>query len=104
MLRVGRIPYLNCEPFFSPLRGVDLVPLNPRARPGSEPPPALERGGFRAALGGPRQSVRRRAPHRRSGDPRAEAGPPLLSRDGPRKRVGAVDGASLPLCPPGGGG
>src|SRR3990172_2177273 len=31
MLRVGRIPYLNCEPFFSHLRGVDLVPLNPRA-------------------------------------------------------------------------
>ena len=31
MLRVGRIPYLNCEPFFSHLRGFDLVPLNPRA-------------------------------------------------------------------------
>jgi chorismate dehydratase len=31
MLRVGRIPYLNCEPFFSHLRGFDLVPLHPRA-------------------------------------------------------------------------
>lgn len=31
MLRVGRIPYLNCEPFFAHLRGCELVPLAPRA-------------------------------------------------------------------------
>jgi chorismate dehydratase len=31
MLKVGCIPYLNCEPFFSHLRGFELVPLNPRA-------------------------------------------------------------------------
>lgn len=31
MLRVGRIPYLNCEPFFAHLTGVDTVPLVPRA-------------------------------------------------------------------------
>lgn len=31
MLRVGCIPYLNCEPFFSHLRGVDLISLTPRA-------------------------------------------------------------------------
>ncbi len=30
MLRVGCIPYLNCEPFFFHLRGVKRVPLNPR--------------------------------------------------------------------------
>lgn len=31
MLRIGRIPYLNCEPFFARLRGdVSLVPLHPR--------------------------------------------------------------------------
>ncbi len=30
MLRVGRIPYLNCEPFFHRLTGVDLVDLIPR--------------------------------------------------------------------------
>ena len=30
MLRVGRIPYLNCEPFFARLGGVEHVPLNPR--------------------------------------------------------------------------
>ena len=30
MLRVGRIPYLNCEPFFARLEGIDLVPLHPR--------------------------------------------------------------------------
>ena len=30
MLRVGRIPYLNCEPFFHRLEGVDLVDLIPR--------------------------------------------------------------------------
>lgn len=30
MLRVGRIPYLNCEPFFHRLAGVDLVDLIPR--------------------------------------------------------------------------
>jgi len=30
MLRVGRIPYLNCEPFFHGLRGVELVDLIPR--------------------------------------------------------------------------
>ena len=27
MLRVGRIPYLNCEPFFHRLEGVQLVDL-----------------------------------------------------------------------------
>ena len=31
MLKVGRIPYLNCEPFFAHLRGYDLIPLTPRA-------------------------------------------------------------------------
>jgi len=31
VLRVGRIPYLNCEPFFAHLRGYDLIPLTPRA-------------------------------------------------------------------------
>lgn len=31
MLRVGRIPYLNCEPFFHRLPGVQLVDLIPRA-------------------------------------------------------------------------
>lgn len=31
MLRVGRIPYLNCEPFFAHLSGFELLPLNPRA-------------------------------------------------------------------------
>ena len=30
MLRIGRIPYLNCEPFFARLGGVELVALNPR--------------------------------------------------------------------------
>jgi chorismate dehydratase len=30
MLRVGRIPYLNCEPFFARLAGVESVPLTPR--------------------------------------------------------------------------
>ena len=30
MLRVGRIPYLNCEPFFHRLAGVELVDLMPR--------------------------------------------------------------------------
>ena len=31
MLRIGRIPYLNCEPFFARLGpGVELVPLDPR--------------------------------------------------------------------------
>lgn len=30
MLRVGRIPYLNCEPFFHQLSGVELVDLIPR--------------------------------------------------------------------------
>ena len=30
MLRVGRIPYLNCEPFFHRLEGVELVDLIPR--------------------------------------------------------------------------
>jgi chorismate dehydratase len=30
VLRVGRIPYLNCEPFFHRLRGVELVDLIPR--------------------------------------------------------------------------
>ncbi len=30
MVRVGRIPYLNCEPFFARLEGLDLVSLNPR--------------------------------------------------------------------------
>jgi chorismate dehydratase len=30
MLRVGRIPYLNCEPFFYRLAGVELVDLIPR--------------------------------------------------------------------------
>ena len=30
MLRVGRIPYLNCEPFFHRLAGVELVDLIPR--------------------------------------------------------------------------
>jgi chorismate dehydratase len=30
MLRVGRIPYLNCEPFFHRLGGVELVDLIPR--------------------------------------------------------------------------
>ncbi len=30
-VRVGRIPYLNCEPFFAHLSGFGLTPLNPRA-------------------------------------------------------------------------
>ena len=30
MLRVGRIPYLNCEPFFHRLEGAELVDLIPR--------------------------------------------------------------------------
>jgi chorismate dehydratase len=30
VLRVGRIPYLNCEPFFHRLTGVELVDLIPR--------------------------------------------------------------------------
>lgn len=30
MLRIGRIPYLNCEPFFHRLRGHELVDLTPR--------------------------------------------------------------------------
>jgi chorismate dehydratase len=30
VLRVGRIPYLNCEPFFHRLQGVELVDLIPR--------------------------------------------------------------------------
>ena len=30
MLRVGRIPYLNCEPFFHRLAGMELVDLIPR--------------------------------------------------------------------------
>ncbi len=29
-VKIGRIPYLNCEPFFAWLDGVELVPLNPR--------------------------------------------------------------------------
>jgi chorismate dehydratase len=29
-MRVGRIPYLNCEPFFHRLQGVELVDLTPR--------------------------------------------------------------------------
>ena len=30
MLRVGRIPYLNCEPFFAPARPASSTwPLNP---------------------------------------------------------------------------
>jgi predicted solute-binding protein len=31
MLRIGRIPYLNCEPFFTHLTGVELVSHTPRA-------------------------------------------------------------------------
>lgn len=31
MLRVGSIPYLNCEPFFAHLAGFELRPLTPRA-------------------------------------------------------------------------
>ena len=31
MLRIGRIPYLNCEPFFTHLTGVKLVSYTPRA-------------------------------------------------------------------------
>lgn len=31
MLRVGQIPYLNCEPFYAHLTGVTLTPLTPRA-------------------------------------------------------------------------
>ena len=31
MLRIGQIPYLNCEPFFTHLAGVKLIPLTPRA-------------------------------------------------------------------------
>lgn len=30
MLKVGQIPYLNCEPFFARLDGVERVPLTPR--------------------------------------------------------------------------
>jgi chorismate dehydratase len=30
VLRIGQIPYLNCEPFFAHLDGVELVPLTPR--------------------------------------------------------------------------
>ncbi|MFQ5946433.1 MAG: MqnA/MqnD/SBP family protein, partial [Anaerolineae bacterium] len=30
MLKVGHIPYLNCEPFFAHLSGFDLVRLAPR--------------------------------------------------------------------------
>jgi chorismate dehydratase len=30
MLRIGRIPYLNCEPFFAHLGGVELLSLTPR--------------------------------------------------------------------------
>jgi len=30
MVRVGRIPYLNCEPFFARLAGFELVSLTPR--------------------------------------------------------------------------
>lgn len=30
MLRIGHIPYLNCEPFFAHLRGFELRRLNPR--------------------------------------------------------------------------
>jgi len=30
MLRVGRISYLNCEPFFARLAGIDLLSLHPR--------------------------------------------------------------------------
>lgn len=30
MLRLGQIPYLNCEPFFAHLSGFQLVPLTPR--------------------------------------------------------------------------
>ena len=29
-LRIGRIPYLNCEPFFAHLEGVETVSLSPR--------------------------------------------------------------------------
>ena len=31
MLRIGRIPYLNCEPFYTFLAGVELVSHTPRA-------------------------------------------------------------------------
>lgn len=31
MLRIGQIPYLNCEPYFTHLTGVELIPLTPRA-------------------------------------------------------------------------
>jgi chorismate dehydratase len=31
LVRIGCIPYLNCEPFFAHLGGFDLVPLVPRA-------------------------------------------------------------------------
>jgi len=31
MLRIGQIPYLNCEPFFTHLGDVELIPLTPRA-------------------------------------------------------------------------
>lgn len=31
MLRVGRIPYVNCEPFFAHFSGFELTPLSPRA-------------------------------------------------------------------------
>ncbi|MFQ5520370.1 MAG: MqnA/MqnD/SBP family protein, partial [Candidatus Methylomirabilia bacterium] len=30
-LRVGRIPYLNCEPFFAYLEGVEMLTVSPRA-------------------------------------------------------------------------
>ena len=74
MLRVGQIPYLNCEPFFARLGGVELVPLTPR-RLGEEVAagrldagplslvdflriePALEPLPFGIATSGPAQSV-----------------------------------------------
>ncbi len=31
MLRIGQIPYLNCEPYFTHLDDVELIPLTPRA-------------------------------------------------------------------------
>lgn len=31
MLRIGQIPYLNCEPYFAHLEDVELIPLTPKA-------------------------------------------------------------------------
>ena len=92
MLRVGRIPYLNCEPFFARLDGVELVALNPaparrgggggRARRGRAVPrrwtlPARSRTLDAAAL---RHRHRPRRAERASSSPSSRSSEPAAGR------------------------